>query len=365
MTDFTETRSVTFKEELFLESGRLISPITIAYETYGRLNAAKDNAVLVCHALTGSAHAAGQHKQGGKPGWWNDMIGPGKAFDTDNYFVICSNILGSCYGTTGPSSIDPFTGKHYGRNFPVVTVKDMVKAQKRLTDYLGVDVLYSVAGGSLGGMQALEWAVTYPDKVRSVIAISSAGRITPMAIAFNTIARHAITKDPNYKGGDYYGGVPPKDGLAIGRMAGHITYLSDVAFNRKFGRRYATFEGIYDFNGFFEVENYLHYNGYKFTERFDANSYLYLLKAMDIFDLTYEYSSFEEAVSRIKAKTLFITFSSDFLFPAYQTEEIAELMKRSGNTPQWVQIESDYGHDAFLLEFDDQTKAIKKFLTEL
>ncbi|MDR0453795.1 MAG: homoserine O-acetyltransferase [Deferribacteraceae bacterium] len=362
MADFVKTKYVTFKEELYLESGRLISPVTIAYETYGKLNASKDNAILICHALTGSAHAAGFHKAGDKPGWWNDMIGSGKAFDTEKYFVICSNILGSCYGATGPSSIDPFTGKHYGRKFPVITVKDMVKAQKRLINHLGLDHLYCVAGGSLGGMQALEWAVTYPDVVRRAILISTAGRITPMAIAFNAIVRLAVTKDPNYKGGDYYDGTPPKDGLAIGRMAGHITYLSDAAFNRKFGRRYATFEGIYDFNGFFEVENYLLYNGYKFTERFDANSYLYLLKAMDIFDLTYEYSSFEEAVSRIKAETLFITFSSDLLFPAYQTEELASLMKKAGNPPKWAQIESDYGHDAFLLEFDEQTKVINEFL---
>ena len=362
MADFAKTQQITFKNELYLESGRLLSPVTVAYETYGTLNTAKDNAILICHALTGSAHAAGFHKPGGPPGWWNDMIGPGKAFDTDQYFIICSNILGSCYGTTGPVSIDPFTGKHYGRKFPVITVKDMVKVQKRLIDHLGVDILYSAAGGSLGGMQVLEWAVTYPDKIRSAVAISTAGRITPMAIAFNTIARFAITKDPNYNGGDYYGGTPPKDGLAIGRMAGHITYLSDAAFNRKFGRRYATFEGIYDFNGFFEVENYLRHNGYKFTERFDANTYLYLLKAMDIFDLTYEYSSFEEAVARIKAKMLFITFSSDFLFPAYQTKELTMLMEKAGNRPEWVQIESDYGHDAFLLEFDEQTEAIKAFL---
>jgi len=362
MADFVKTQYVTFKEELYLESGRLISPVTIAYETYGKLNAAKDNAILICHALTGSAHAAWLHKAGDKPGWWDSMIGSGKAFDTDKFFVICSNILGSCYGTTGPTSIDPFTGKHYGRKFPVVTVKDMIKTQKRLIDYLGIDLLYSAAGGSLGGMQVLEWAITYPEKIRSAVVISASGRITPMAIAFNAIARHAITKDPNYKGGDYYGSAPPKDGLAIGRMAGHITYLSDAAFNRKFGRRYATFEGIYDFNGFFEVENYLLHNGYKFTERFDANTYLYLLKAMDIFDLAYQYNSLEEAVSRIKAKILFITFSSDFLFPEYQTEELVSLMNKTGSPPEWARIESDYGHDAFLVEFDEQTKAIKKFL---
>ena len=360
-----KTKQITFKEELFLESGRLLSPVTVAYETYGELNEDKSNAILICHALTGSANAAGFSKKDAPPGWWNDMIGPGKAFDTDKYFIISSNILGSCYGTTGPASIDPFTGKHYGRRFPVVTVKDMIKVQKRLVDHLGITRLLAVAGGSLGGMQALEWGVSYPESMRAIIPIATSGRITPMAIAFNTIARFAITKDPNYNGGGYYGKAAPKDGLAIGRMAGHITYLSDAAFTKKFGRRYATFEGIYDFSGFFEVENYLRHNGYKFTERFDANSYLYLLKAMDIFDLTYGHNSYEEAVGKIKAKTLFITFSSDFLFPPYQTEELAKIMSENGNTPEWKHIESDYGHDAFLLDFDKQTEHIIDFLNKL
>lgn len=360
-----KTKYVTFKDELFLESGRLLSPVSVAYETYGELNAAKNNAILICHALTGSANAAGQHKPDAPVGWWNDMIGSGKAFDTDKYFIISSNILGSCYGTTGPASIDPFTEKHYGRRFPVITIKDMIKVQKRLIDHLGIKQLLCVAGGSLGGMQALEWGITYPDITRSIIPIATSGRVTPMAIAFNTIARFAITKDPNYNDGDYYGKTPPKDGLAIGRMAGHITYLSDAAFNKKFGRRYATFEGIYDFDGFFEVENYLRYNGYKFTERFDANSYLYLLKAMDIFDITYGYSSYEEAISRITAKTLFITFSSDYLFPEYQTEELVKIMTDMGNTPRWERIESDYGHDAFLIDFDKQSRHIVDFLADL
>ena len=358
-----KTKYVTFREELFLESGRLLSPVTVAYETYGTLNKDRSNAVLICHALTGSANAAGYHSEESGAGWWDDMIGPGKAFDTDKYFVISSNILGSCYGSTGPATIDPFTGKHYGRKFPVVTVKDMIKAQKRLIDHLGVSHLYCIAGGSLGGMQVLEWAVTDTEMMDKIIPIATSGRITPMAIAFNTIARFAITKDPNYNNGDYYGKAAPKDGLAIGRMAGHITYLSDAAFNKKFGRRYATFEGIYDFGGFFEVENYLRYNGYKFTERFDANSYLYLLKAMDIFDLTYGYSSYEEAVSRIKADTLFITFDSDFLFPVYQTEELIGIMTKASNKPQWAQLHSDFGHDAFLIEFDAQTETIQKFFS--
>ncbi|MDR2401545.1 MAG: homoserine O-acetyltransferase [Deferribacteraceae bacterium] len=349
----------TFNDVLYLESGRMISPVTIAYETYGKLSSKKNNAILLCHALTGSARVAGTKDN---PGWWEPMVGAGKAFDTDRYFVICSNILGSCYGTTGPSSIDPYTGEPYALRFPVITVKDMVVLQKRLIEYLGIERLYCVAGSSLGGMQALSWAVTFPEMTARMIAISTARNITPMAIAFNTVARYAITKDPFFCDGNYYGKTPPNNGLAIGRMAGHITYLSDAAFNRKFGRRYATFEGIYDFNGFFEVENYLRYNGYKFTDRFDANSYLYLLKAMDIFDIEYGYSSFEAAMARITAKALFITFTSDTLFPEYQTADLVNMMKKINNPPVWARVESDYGHDSFLLEFDKQTEHIREFL---
>ncbi|MGB9732013.1 MULTISPECIES: homoserine O-acetyltransferase MetX [Calditerrivibrio] len=359
-------KTVFFKDDFFLESGRILSKLTVAYETYGTLNKEKDNAILICHALTGSHHAAGYYSPDDqKPGWWDDMIGPGKPFDTDKYFIICSNFLGSCYGTTGPASIDPSTGKPYGLKFPVFTVKDMVKLQKKLIDHLGIPKLLCVAGGSMGGMQALEWAVTFPEKVHSIIPIATAGRITPMAIAFNTIGRQAIMKDPNWLGGDYYGKTFPKDGLAIARMAGHITFMSDASFQKKFGRKYATLEGIYDFMGYFEVENYLRYNGYKFTERFDANSYLYIIKAMDIFDLSYGYGSFEEAVSRISCKSLFITFTSDFLFPNYQTEEIVSILKKLNRDVKWVNIESDYGHDAFLLEFDIQGSSVANFLWDV
>ena len=359
-------KTVFFKDDFFLESGRILSKLTVAYETYGNLNEKKDNAILICHALTGSHHAAGYYSPDDqKPGWWDDMIGPGKPFDTDKYFIICSNFLGSCYGTTGPSSIDPSTGKPYGLKFPVFTVKDMVKLQKKLIDQLGIQKLLCVAGGSMGGMQALEWAVTFPEKVHSIIPIATAGRITPMAIAFNTIGRQAIMKDPNWLNGDYYGKTFPKDGLAIARMAGHITFMSDASFQKKFGRKYATLEGIYDFMGYFEVENYLRYNGYKFTERFDANSYLYIIKAMDIFDLSYGYGSYEEAISRIQCKSLFITFTSDFLFPTYQTEEIVSILKKLNRDVTWVNIESDYGHDAFLLEFDTQGSSVSNFLEKV
>lgn len=361
-----KTQYVTFKDDFFLESGRVLSKLTVAYEIYGKMNEQKDNAILVCHALTGNAHAAGINRQDDKkPGWWNDMIGPGKAFDTDKYCIISSNFLGSCCGTTGPASIDHNSGNPYGLKFPVITVKDMVKLQKKLIDFLGVDKLLSVAGGSMGGMQALEWAVTFPEKIHSIIPIATAGRITPMAISFNTIGRFAIMKDPNWHNGNYYGKTFPKDGLAIARMAGHITFMSDESFQQKFSRRYATIEGIYDFRGFFEVENYLRYNGYKFTEHFDANSYLYIIKAMDIFDLSYGYGSYEEALNKITAQTLFITFTSDLLFPVYQTEEMVNIMKKQGKSPEWVNIESDYGHDAFLLEYEEQTQAITKFLAQI
>lgn len=360
------TYTATFKEELFLESGRILPNVTVAYETYGNLNEKKDNAVLICHALTGSAHAAGIHSpEDEKPGWWDAMIGPGKAFDTDKYFVVCSNILGSCHGTTGPASLDKSTGRPYGLRFPVVTIKDMIKLQKKLLDRLGIEKLVCVAGGSMGGMQALEWGVTYPEMAGSLVVISAAGRITPMAIAFNTAARFAIRKDTNWKNGEYYGEAPPRDGLAIARMIGHITYLSEASFNKKFGRRLGSQESIYDFDSIYEVENYLKYNGYKFAERFDANSYLYILKAMDIFDLSYGYGSYEEALKRIIAKTLLIDFTSDILFPAYQTEEMVNIMAKYDNKPEKITIDSDYGHDAFLLEFEEQSTLISSFLQKL
>ncbi|PLX70612.1 MAG: homoserine O-acetyltransferase [Denitrovibrio sp.] len=361
-----KTKFVTFKDDFFFESGRVISQVTVAYETYGTLNEKKDNAILVCHALTGSAHAAGFNREDEqKPGWWDSMIGPGKAFDTNKYFVICSNFLGSCFGTTGPSSIDPHSKKRYALKFPVVTVRDMVKLQKKLVDHLGIEVLHSVAGGSMGGMQALEWGVTFPYATKSIIPIAASAAITPMAISFNAIAKFAIMKDPNWRGGDYYDDVMPTDGLAIARMAGHITYMSDESFHGKFGRRYSAYEGIYDFQGFFEVENYLRYNGYKFTEFYDANTYLYVLKAMDIFDLSYGRNSLKDALRLVTAQSLFITFTSDFLFPPYQTEEIVNLMKEIGQNPQWENIQSDYGHDAFLLEFEVQTGIVRDFLEKV
>lgn len=364
-----KTEFITFNEDLYLESGRIISPITVAYERYGEINDKKDNIILICHALTGSAHAAFSsdittEKQ--SSGWWDKMIGSGKAFDTDKYHVICSNILGSCYGTTGPGSIDPKSNTPYGLRFPVITVRDMVKLQKRLMEYLGVTSIFAIAGGSLGGMQVLEWAITYPETAKNLIVISATTRLTPMAIAFNSIARQAIKSDPNYNNGDYYGNLAPRDGLAIARMAGHITYLSDMAFHKKFGRRLASQDSIYDFDSMYEVENYLVYNGYKFTDRFDANSYLYLLKAMDIFNLSYGYGSLDEAIAEINpaSRVLLLDFTSDFLFPKYQADEIHNIMLAKDINVSRASIVADYGHDSFLIEVDEQTEAVKSFLED-
>jgi len=362
-----KTELITFKEDLYLESGRIISPITVAYERYGKINDKKDNVILICHALTGSAHVASYSDQVADKqsvGWWDKMVGSGKAFDTDKYHIICSNILGSCYGTTGPGSIDPKSNLPYGLRFPVITVRDMVKLQYRLIKHLGITNLFAIAGGSLGGMQVLEWGITYPEIAKNLIVISATTKLTPMAIAFNSIARQAIKSDPNYNKGDYYGNLPPRDGLAIARMAGHITYLSDIAFHKKFGRRLASQDSIYDFDSMYEVENYLVYNGYKFADRFDANSYLYLLKAMDIFNLSYGYGSLDEAIGEINsnARVLLLDFSSDFLFPKYQVDEIHNIMLSKNVNVIRASITADYGHDSFLIEIDEQTKTVKSFL---
>jgi len=298
---YVETQYYTFAHppnELVLESGEKLGPITLAYETYGELNKDRTNAILILHALSGDAHVAGYHKGDRKPGWWDNMVGPGKAFDTNKYFVICSNVIGGCKGSTGPSSINPATGKPYGLDFPVITIRDMVNAQRYLIDYLGIEKLLCVAGGSMGGMQALQWTVSYPERVRSAIPIATASRNKAMQIAFNEVGRQAIMSDPNWNRGDYYGKTPPNTGLAIARMVGHITYLSETSMEQKFGRRLRQKEKYgYDFSIDFEVESYLHYQGLSFTQRFDANSYLYITKAIDYFDLANGYGSLFEAFS--------------------------------------------------------------------
>ena len=365
-----ETRYFRFAEppdELVLESGKKLGPITVAYETYGELDGDRTNAVLIAHALSGDAHAAGRHHPEDRyPGWWDSMIGPGKAFDTSRYFVVCSNFIGGCKGSTGPGSVNPATGRHYGPDFPMITVADMVRVQKALIDHLGVRSLLSVAGGSLGGMQALEWSLAYPGSVKSVVPIASTGRLSAQGIAFNEVGRNAITSDPNWNGGDYYGRSAPARGLAVARMVGHITYLSDEGMGMKFGRRLQDKEAYgYDFSTDFAVESYLKHKGDKFVERFDANSYLYITKAMDYFDIQGRYGSLIEAFSRVRAKFLVISFSSDWLFPSYQSKEIVKALMANDKDVSYCELRSAYGHDAFLLEADRQKKLISSFLNNV
>jgi homoserine O-acetyltransferase len=364
--DIAETKYITCFEspdELTLKSGRSFGPITIAYETYGTLNQQKSNAILICHALTGDAHAAGYHEGSSKPGWWDSMIGSGKAFDTDKYFIICSNVLGGCKGTTGPSSIDPKTGKPYGLSFPVITIKDMVVVQKSLIDYLGIAQLLSVAGGSMGGLQAMKWAVLYPDIVHSAIIIATNYRHNAQQIALHEVGRQAIMSDPDWQEGDYYGKSIPKHGLALARMIGHITYMSEKSMDEKFGRKLIDKEKVgYDFSADFEVQNYLRYRGDSFVERFDANSYLYITKAVDYFDLEEDNGSLKKALENVDSRFLAISFTSDWLYPSHQLKTFVKALKANDHDITDIVIESDYGHDAFLIETDRQSHVISHFL---
>jgi homoserine O-acetyltransferase len=346
-----------------LDSGVTFGPIQVNYETYGRLNERRDNAILVCHALSGGAHAAGWYEGERKPGWWDTMIGPGKAFDTDLYFVVCCNALGGCYGTSGPSTVNPATGKPYALSFPVVTVRDMVNVQAKLLDHLGIEKLLTVTGGSMGGMLALQWPVAYPERVQSVLAIATTHQHSPQQIAFNEIARQSIMTDPQWNKGDYYGGPGPQVGLAIARMTGHVTYLSEQGMQQKFGRRLQNRERYgYDFTLDFEVESYLRYQGRSFVERFDANSLLYLTKALDYFDLAQGHESLTEAFSPCKSLFLLIAFSSDWLYPPQQLKEVAKAIRRSGGDATYYEISSDYGHDAFLMDYEKQEPLVRSFL---
>jgi len=362
-----ETKCFTFAEppnEMPLDSGARLGPITLAYETYGQLDEHKRNAILICHALSGDAHVAGYHSPNDrKPGWWDAMVGPGKAFDTRRYFVVCPNCIGGCKGSTGPNSINPATGRRYGRSFPVVTMADMVRAQKHLIDHLGVKTLLTLTGGSMGGMQVLEWAISYPDRVWSAIPIATTPRLTAQGIAFNVVGRQAIVDDPNYSDGDYYDGEPPNRGLAIARMLGHITYLSDASMREKFGRELRDRDDYsYEFDVDFQVESYLQYQGQAFSERFDANSYLYITRAMDYFDLTAKYGSLEAAFKDVTARFLIIAFSSDWLYPPYQSKEIVSALRTNRAHFAYYEIPSTYGHDAFLLEKERITRVISDFL---
>ena len=359
-----ETQYYTFAHpstELELESGEKFGPITLAYETYGKLNSEKSNAILILHALTGDAHAAGFHPGDKDPGWWDNMIGPGKAFDTEHYFIICSNVLGGCKGSTGPASINPITGRPYGLQFPVITIKDMVNAQRHLIDYLGIDKLLTVVGGSMGGMQALQWVVSYPDRVQSVIPVATTANHSPQQIAFNEVGRQAIMADPNWNEGDYYGKDLPAKGLSVARMVGHITYMSDVSMSEKFGRKFKNTKQPFKFSPEFEVEGYLQYRGDNFIKRFDPNSYLYITKAIDYFDLS-NGTGLREVFKGITAPFLIIAFKSDWLYPAYQSQEIARACKLAGIDAIYCELNSNYGHDAFLVEVDEQAHLIKYFL---
>lgn len=335
----------------------------VAYETYGKLNESKSNAILIEHAFSGDAHAAGISHESGQPGWWDNMIGPGKGFDTDKYFVICSNVLGGCRGTTGPSSINPATGCPYGKSFPVITIDDMVRLQKMLIDSLGISRLLAVTGGSMGGMQALAWATEYPDAVAASIPIASTSRHSAQQIAFNEVGRQAIMADADWNEGNYYGSRPPARGLAVARMVGHITYMSDDSMREKFGRRLrGKTEFGFDFSVDFEVESYLRYRGSQFVDRFDANSYLYITKAMDYFDLANGYASLGAVLEKAKARFLVISFTSDWLYPSYQSLEIVNALRSRNRDVAYCELTSNYGHDAFLVDVAEEAELIRGFL---
>jgi homoserine O-acetyltransferase len=350
---------------LDLVSGRRLEHVDITYETFGTLDDGGTNAILICHALSGDSHVAeGPDKAGViKPGWWDVMVGPGKAIDTRRYFVVCSNVLGGCSGTTGPGSLDPATDTPYGTRFPLITIEDMVVAQAELLDALGIEKLLAVVGGSVGGMQALAWAKLYPERVTTCLGVATTPRLAAQAIAFNEVGRTAILGDPNFAGGDYYGGAQPETGLAIARMVGHITYLSDESMRAKFGRRLQDrADHAFDFVTEFEVESYLAHQGRKFVERFDANTYLYMTKAMDYFDLASGYDSVAAALAETPVRFLLLTFTSDWLFPTYQTRGLVDAIRVARGEVSFAEIESPYGHDAFLLEPEQQRRYIEPFL---
>lgn len=364
-----EKQVYTFAEpphEMTLECGQKLGPISISYETYGKLNQDKSNVILVCHALSGDSHVAGYYsKDDPKPGWWDIMVGPEKGIDTDKYFVICSNILGSCMGSTGPCSYNPNTVEPYGHDFPVVTIGDMVRAQKALLNHLEINKILAVIGGSIGGMQVLEWCARYPDMVVAAIPLATTMKHSALAIAFNEVARQAIMADPNWNNGNYYNGPKPNLGLAIARMIGHITYLSDESMRIKFGRRLQDKSDFsFNFDADFQVESYLRHQGAKFVDRFDANSFLFITKASDYYDLEKQYGSGSavKAFAKAKARFLIVSFTSDWLYPTYQSKAMVQAMKKNGLDVSFCEIEAEWGHDAFLLPSERLTALINNFL---
>jgi len=361
-----ETKYYSFADPFVLDNGRELGPITVAYETYGKLNKAHDNVIIVEHALTASSHAAGINSPEDKyPGWWDVMIGPGKAFNTDKYFVICPNILGSCYGTTGPSSENSQTGKPYGSSFPLVGIRDIVRVQHQLLKHLGVERIRGIAGGSMGGMQAIEWALLYPEMVDSLLLIATAAKSSPQSIGIHKVGIQAIMDDPNWKGGDYYGKELPEKGLSIARMLGHITYLSDGWLWEKFGRKHDGSVKL-SLDSKFEIEKYLEYQGSKFVKRFDANSYIYIMRSIDIYDAGEGYPNLKESFNRIKCKKVFVaSYTSDWLYPSYQSSELVDALKANNIDVTYNEIDSPYGHDSFLIDYEKLNPLINNFLNSL
>ena len=354
------------EQPLVLDSGRELAPLTIAYMTYGTLNADRSNAILIAHALTGDQFVASTHPVTGKPGWWDLAVGPGKAIDTEHYFVICANVLGGCMGTTGPGEINPTTNKPYGLSFPLVTIRDIVRTQALVLDSLGIEQLLCVVGGSMGGMQALQWAATYPERVYTVMPIATGARHSAQNIAFHEVGRQAIMADPDWCGGEYSTqNVNPSKGLAVARMAAHVTYLSEAALQRKFGRELQDRDAIsFGFDADFQIESYLRHQGMTFVDRFDANSYLYMTRAMDYFDLEADYNGvLAEAFRDIKARFCLVSFTSDWLFPTIENKRIAHALNASGANVSFVEIESDRGHDAFLLDEPELFEVMSGFLS--
>ena len=351
-------------QPLQMDAGVDLAPFTIAYQTYGTLNAAKSNAVLICHALTGDQHVANVHPVTGKPGWWEIMVGPGLPIETDRYFVICSNVLGGCMGTTGPASINAATGRPWGLDLPVVTIRDMVRAQAMLIDRLGIDQLFCVVGGSMGGMQVLQWAASYPERVFSALPIAAAARHSSQNIAFHEVGRQAVMADPEWRGGRYFDhGVRPLKGLAVARMAAHITYLSDEALQRKFGRKLQNRAApTFSFDADFQIESYMRHQGSSFVERFDANSYLYVTRAMDYFDIAEDYGSLAKAFKGTKTRFCVVSFTSDWLFPTSESRAVVHALNAGGAPVSFVEVETDKGHDAFLLDEPDLFAAMRGFL---
>ncbi len=367
---FGLARHVILPGPLRLDGGALLSPVEIAYETYGRLNADTSNAVLICHALTGDQHVASPHPVTGKPGWWTRMVGPGKPIDPARHFIVCANVLGSCMGSSGPATVNPATGAPWGMAFPVITIRDMVRAQALLLDHLGIATLAAVVGGSMGGMQALSWPATFPERVRAAVVIASTARHTAQNIAFHEVGRQAVMADPKWRGGAYYDlGDPPAAGLAVARMAAHITYLSEAGLTEKFGRRLQARPDRPDgaisfgFDADFQIESYLRHQGISFVDRFDANSYLYITRAMDYFDLGGEHNGhLANAFRATKARFCLVSFDTDWLYPTAESRAIVHALNAAGAPVSFVELSSPYGHDAFLLDAPEMNRVVDGFL---